>query len=138
MKSQNKLLGNTLIIILLLAGCNVKPLQNISASDPKIGVDISEDGFLKAEVILIPSAARIIYFQFMLDAPEKMEVLLDFKWYQERNLYYAYSGAHVKGSVTATLERNPALLKKFSPGHYYVEVWFLNTLLTSKAFQVQE
>jgi hypothetical protein len=127
-----------IFVLLFLASCRITHLPNVSANDPRVGIAISDDGFLEAENLLIPSDTEIIYFQFFLDLPDKMEVTLDYKWYQEEKLYYAYSGVHVRGNTIATLERNPSKLAKFPSGNYRVEVWFLNTLLTSKSFQVVE
>lgn len=137
MHPLSKLLSPLLfVMIIFILGCGITSFPNISARDGKIGVDLADDGFLRAETSSIAPDVEIIYFQYYLDAPENLDVAIDYKWYYDGELIYSYSEIHNKGPVTATLRVNHQILDELSVGNYHVEAWFINTLLITKAFKV--
>ena len=124
-------------MVFLASNClTVSNIPSIRASDPKIGIDLSDNGHLASVVERIPSDVEAIYFEFFLDIPEDSEIPLQFKWFFEDKLVQTHSGNHTRGYTIAMLDRDPEIMQNFPSGAYRVEVWFLNTLIVSKNFSV--
>jgi len=65
------------INVFLASNClTVSNVPSIRASDPKIGIDLSDNGHLAGVVERIPSDVEAIYFEFFLDIPEGSEITL--------------------------------------------------------------
>ena len=117
---------------------NLSPLvTTIRAEDPKINFELSQDGHIDNDESIISPDATKIYFEFFLDVPENTEVSLNFIWYYENQLIKTHYNKHPRGNVIVTLERDPSIIPEFQKGVYRVEVWFLNTMIISKKFEVK-
>jgi len=136
MKKTNKLVILSAVMLVILINCQTISLSNVDASNPKIGIDINNDGYIVEEITILRPNTEVIYFQFNLESPENMEVALDFKWYYQNTIIAEYSGIYFQGPITATLRRDKETIDAFREGGYHVEVWFLNTLLIKDFFTV--
>jgi hypothetical protein len=73
-----------------------------------------------------------------LDIPEGSEADLTVRWFFNDQLIQAYSGKLPRGYHLATLDRDVNVIPSFETGKYYVELWFLNTLILSDDFSIVE
>jgi hypothetical protein len=125
-----------ILIVLIILGCGITTVPTVKATDIKVGYQIQDDGHV-TETNIIPSDANKIYMEFFLDVPAESKVTLEFRWYFENQLIYSYSGQHERGYAIATLERDLAQTLRFPTGKYTVEIWFLNTTLSSSSFSIR-
>jgi len=137
-KSQSLFLWFALTgLIISLLSCRIALPINIKASDPKIGTEINqENGRLIVETTIVPTDKTRIYFEFFLDIPENVDVLLEFRWYRDSELIISHTGRFVRGYTVAFIDNDQSSSSSFSSGNYIVEVWFQNQLLISKSFTV--
>ena len=128
----------SLFAIMLISSCKtVSSIPEISTTNPKIGNKLQSDGHVIETGQDIPANSEKVILEVLLNAPENSIIPLGFKWFYNEQLVYSHSNECPPGYVMATLERDPGKLDKFPIGHYGVEVWFLNTLLTTTPFDIK-
>lgn len=138
-KDQQHARGFFLVLMFIsIISCQLTLPVDVSARDPRIGTEIShQNGRLVNDIAIVPQDAKRIYFEFFLDIPDNMDVLLEFRWYDDNRILFTYGGRFVKGYTVGFIEQDQNIFTGFSPGNYRVEVWFLNVMLVSKEFQVK-
>ncbi|MEW6029581.1 MAG: hypothetical protein ACOYZ8_09655 [Chloroflexota bacterium] len=135
---RQKTIGVLLSLILIIGmNCRLTIPLEIRALEPKVGTEISQqDGRLVDNTTVVPSNTKRIYYEFFLDIPENTDVLLEFRWYRNDEIIYAYSGRFIRGYTVGFIQPQEGSLG-FLAGEYKVEVWFLNTMLINSSFQVK-
>jgi hypothetical protein len=128
----------SLFAIMIILSCKtVSSIPEISATNPKIGIELQSDGHVIKTDQDIPANSEKVFLEVLLNAPEDSKIPLEFKWFHNKQLAYSNANVFPPGYVIATLERDLGKLDRFPIGHYAVEVWFLNTQLATTSFDIK-
>jgi hypothetical protein len=135
---MKRLIFFLLILSLAVLSCINSPFVTIiKGQNPRINSELSAEGNIIHDDPVISPDAKKIYFEFYLDIPENMEVPLNFIWFFRDGVIQRTSNKLPGGDVMVTLERDSSTIQEFQIGVYRVEVWYLNTLIVSKYFEIK-
>jgi hypothetical protein len=129
---------SVLTLSIMLSCRAFSSIPEISATNLKIGFELQSDGHVLETLKPIPANSEKVFLEILLYAPENAKIPLEFKWFYNGQPIFSSSGTYQQGYIISTLERDPNKLANFPTGHYNVEVWFLNTMLSSISFDVSD
>jgi hypothetical protein len=126
--------GGTVFLVRNIA----QQIQEIRASNPVIGIEISNDGSIKQSVSEISSMTDAIYFGFYYENQLASEMPVTFDWYIDGNLAISFSKKLNTGQVVVALDRNELYgTSPFNNGNYEVKARIGEKVLTSSSFVVK-
>lgn len=108
--------------------------QQISASNPVIGVEIDDTGRIVQPVHEVSSKASVIYFGFDYAIPQGREMSVTVDWYIDGHLAYSVEKTLRQGPVVFAIDRKDV---QFSKGNYQVVAHLGEIYLTSAEFVVK-
>jgi hypothetical protein len=113
-------------------------IEEIQASNPVIGIEISNDGSIKQPVSEISSMTDAIYFGFYYKNQLAGEMPVTFDWYIDRNLAFSFSKELKSGQVVVVLDRDELYgMSPFNEGNYEVKAHIGKKFLTSSKFVIK-
>lgn len=115
---------------------NVVRLAKTYATEPIIGIDIDQSGFVSQPLKEIPSDAERIYLGFYYQTAVG-EVPATFDWYIDGKLAYSLKKSVQQGFFVIALDRKALGLSNFNKGNYEVKVHYGEMPITSATFVVK-
>jgi hypothetical protein len=112
-------------------------MQQVHATNPKIGTELNGDGQIAKSVTEVPSDAEVIYMSFYFDLPTDKVVAVGFDWSINGQLAYSFTENIRKGQVVTKLNRTQLGVSEFPKGEYEVRVHMATFYLVSVPFVVK-
>lgn len=130
----------------LCAACSIATTLQVSrdsslykATNPIIGIELSNAGQISRQVNEISSNEKAIFFGFYLETPPRVrEVPVKFDWYINGNIAYSFSKDFGQGTVVVVLDREELGMSEFNEGNYEVVARLGDKILTSAKFVVMD
>lgn len=112
-------------------------MQQVHATNPKIGTGLNSDGQIAQSVTEVPSDTEVIYMSFYFNMPVDKVMAVGVDWSINGQLAYSFTENIREGQVVTKLDRTQLGLSEFPKGKYEVNVHIATFYLVSAPFVVK-